>query len=268
MSYNNIPIGTANPGLILILVDQSYSMTDPYGAGQKKDVAALAVNRAVYEIILACQSGESIKDRCFVGILGYGASVEVHVHGMISHVADNHVTKQKVIKKEPDGAGGIIEMETEMPVWITPKASNGTPMHEAFDAAYSVAEEWVQKNPDSFPPIVINVTDGDPNKPDETKEAAKKLMQLSTTDGNLLLMNAHISNSEAGELSFPNSDSGLYDQYAKYLFDISSELPETLSQAAMKVGFSPLDGSRCFVFNAKAETLIMLLNFGSMGAMR
>jgi len=268
MPYNNIPIGTANPGLILILVDQSFSMTDPYGNGQKKDVAALAVNRAVYEIILACQSGETIKDRCFVGILGYGASVDVHIHGMISHVADNNATTQKVLKKESDGAGGYIEVETEMPVWITPKANNGTPMHEVFDAAYSVAQEWIQNNPDSFPPIVINVTDGEPNQPDETREAAKRLMELSTSDGNLLLMNAHISNSQAGELTFPDSDNNLYDQYAKYLFDISSELPDTLSQAAQKVGFTPLPGSRCFVFNAKAETLIMLLNFGSMGAMR
>jgi len=268
MSYSNVPIGASNPGLIIIMVDQSYSMTDPYGTGQKKDIAASAVNRVIHEVGLACQSGHITKDRCYLAVIGYGEKVEALVNGHISEIVENPKELKKIVKKQLDEAGGLIEVPEEMPIWINPEANNGTPMHQAFDAAYQIAEEWISNNPDNFPPVIINITDGEPNHPDETKDAANRLMGLSTSDGNTLILNAHISNAAAGEISLPNNDAGLYDQYAKFLFDISSVLPETLFQAAKNAGFSPQPDARGFVFNAKAETMISLLNFGSLGAMR
>ena len=264
MAYANLPIGTSNPGLILILVDQSYSMRDPYENGQKKDVATLAVNRAIYEVVLACQSGEHIKDRVYLAVIGYSDEIRVLLEGQISEIADNPIEIQKMKKKEPDGAGGLVEMDIEMPVWLKPKAENGTPMGEAFEAAYKVAEAWVKENADNFPPIVINITDGEPNRPDHTRDAALRLLDIKTNDGNLLLMNAHISNAIAGQVALPNDETGLYDEYAKFLFNISSVLPEPLMVAAKSSGLTPEKDSRAFLFNANAEMIIRLLEFGTL----
>jgi len=270
MAYQK-QIGTAHPGFILILVDQSGSMADSYGGKQKQHIAAMAVNRVIDEIGMSCQSGDKIKDRCFIGVIGYGAghgsTVDLPVHGMISKVAENPKRTEKVKKKESDGAGGLIDVEIEMPIWLEPKAVNGTPMAEAFEEAYIVIQDWVKQHPDNFPPVVINITDGEPNDQATTQQAAKKVMSQSTSDGNVLILNAHISDANAGEIRLPNSDSGLYDSYAKFLFSISSVLPDSLLVAAEQVGFSPQKGARGFVFNAGPESMIKLLNFGSLGSL-
>jgi hypothetical protein len=233
----------------------------------KSILASKAVNRVIYEIMLASRSGEQIKDRCFVGVIGYGASIKPVVGGNISLVANTPIRLEQV--DQHDGAGGIVKME--LPVWVEPKADGGTPMTEAMEKAYSLIETWVGKNPDSFPPIVINVTDGEPNDFDKstgdapkTKEAAKNILELGTNDGQSLIFNAHISSASSNmEIQLPYSENGISDPYARFLFNISSVLPSPLIVEAQKAGFSPQPGARGMVFNASAETLIKLLIFGS-----
>ena len=53
MAYSNVPIGTSNPGCIVILVDQSWSMTEDWENGTKAEIAALAVNRILEELVLS-----------------------------------------------------------------------------------------------------------------------------------------------------------------------------------------------------------------------
>jgi len=253
-------IGTSNPGLIMILLDQSRSMKDD----DKAQYASQAVNRVIYEIMVASRSGEQIKDRCDVGVIGYGASVYLIVGGEISKIADNPLRIETVEKMVPDNAGGLVSVGMEMPIWIEPRAENGTPMAEAFDRTYTFVEKWIGNHKNSFPPIIMNVTDGEPNDPAQAKNAANKLMNLETSDGKVLLFNAHITGSKASaETQLPSSMSGNSDQYAKFLFDISSEIPSRLLQEAQKVGLSPQSNARGLIFNAKTETLIKFLTFGS-----
>jgi hypothetical protein len=56
-------LSSAKPGFILIMIDQSASMSDKYTNLNKAEFAALAVNRVIGEIITACSSGNEIKDR-------------------------------------------------------------------------------------------------------------------------------------------------------------------------------------------------------------
>lgn len=253
-------IGTSSPGLIMILLDQSGSMQDD----EKAQYASQAVNRVVYEIMVASRSGEQIKDRCYIGVIGYGASVYPITGGKISEVAANPIRIETVEKMVPDKAGGLVSANMDMPIWIEPRAENGTPMAEAFEKAYALIEKWVGENPNSFPPIIMNVTDGEPNDPAKAKSAATKLMSLGTSDGKALLFNAHITGSKtSAETQLPSSVSGISDSYAKFLFDISSEIPPRLLQEAQKVGLSPQGNARGLIFNAKAETLIKFLTFGS-----
>jgi uncharacterized protein YegL len=244
----------------MILLDQSGSMSE----SNKAQDAAKAVNRVIYEIVLASRAGEIIKPRCYVGVIGYGTIVYPIIGGIISEVAAQPIRIERVERKVNDGAGGVISVNVEMPIWVEPKAESGTPMAEAFEQAHSVIEKWIQSNPNSFPPIVINVTDGEPNDHTRAKVAAEKVMNLGTSDGKVLLFNAHITGSKIqNEIQLPSNTSEITDQYAKYLFDISSEIPPRLLQAAQNLGLKPQPNARGLVFNATTETLIKLLTFGS-----
>ncbi len=148
-------------------------------------------------------------------------------------------------------------------------------MAEVLEKAYELISDWVKvpKYLDSFPPIVINITDGQPNDMQQremydgsqTKAAAEKLKSIKTTDGNLLLFNLHVSNERTHQIVLPSNISELNDKYAKFLFELSSELPDQLIKRAQKVGLSSQPQARAFVFNADAETLIKLLTFGTIG---
>ena len=267
MAYQQ-KIGTDNPGVIVLLIDQSASMSDPASDGKPKaDHAALAVNRVIYEIQAASQAGAAIKPRCMVGIVGYGPQVGAVASGMIDELAANPKRWDKLKRKVDDGAGGLVEVDFNMPIWVDPVADNGTPMTEAFAEAFRVLSNgWLPSHPDSFPPIIINITDGEPNDATTAAAEARRLMGLQTSDGNALLFNVHVSsNRNAGETALPSSDAGLADDYARFLFGISSPLPDAMMEAAGRVGFAPQPGARGFIFNATPESLVKLLTFGSVG---
>jgi hypothetical protein len=269
-------ISSANPGLILILVDQSESMKERYGAKNesKAAVAASAVNQVIYEIQQASQSGQRIRDRCFVGVVGYGEEVKPVVGGMISVVAESPREVRVVKRDVSDGKGGLSEIDLHMPIWVQEAAANGTPMAEAFDTAADLIEDWIGGHPNSFPPVVINITDGMPNDLQQggdgsaTRAAVQRLMQLETSDGPTLLFNAHISSDDAAELIVPATLPASADQFAQFLFSLSSLIPRQLAASAVNAGFNPQSGSRAFAYNAKPETLIRLITFGSASMLR
>ena len=192
----------------------------------------------------------------------------MHFLEKVSELARNSQTSF-IKKKVSDGAGGLVEVDEVVRIFVKPTASGGTPMAEAFQQAYTGVERFISSYPNSFPPIVINVTDGEPNDFNTATNQARKLAQLATSDGNVIVMNAHISTASAGKVELPSNNQALSgNRFANFLFDISTVLPSTLADRARDVGFNAQSGSRGFVFNADAETLIRILNFGSLGALR
>ena len=260
-------LSSSKPGLIIIMIDQSGSMGEAYGNSTKANFAALAVNRVIAEIITACTAGDRIKDRCYVGVVGYGSGVKLLFLDTVSVLAEN--TNITTVKKLSDGAGGLVEADEVVRIFVDPISSNGTPMTEAFQLACQGVEKFISGHPYSFPPIVINITDGEPNNMNTAATEAKKIAQLKTTDGNVIIMNAHIAELSEGKVELPSSNSGFdSNKFANFLFDISTVLPETLAKRAKNVGFNVQPGSRGFVFNADAKTLVKLLNFGTIGGLR
>ena len=263
--YSNVPIGTSNPGCIIILVDQSWSMNEDWQTGTKAEQASIIVNRAIYNLALKCQLGTEIRQRCYVCVISYGERVDCVVEDMIADVYASPIERRKVKKSIPDGAGGIVDVETELPIWLPPRSSGGTPMHEAFERAAGIIERWISDWPDSFPPVVINVTDGEPTHSDLTGDAARTIMDFKTTDGNALVYNIHIAD-DGFEMVFPNNNAQFADNPpACFLFSISSALPEPLFPRAMEHNFTPQPNARCFGYNASEVLTTRIIEFGSPG---
>jgi uncharacterized protein YegL len=273
MSYKNTPVGTTNPGLIMILIDQSGSMEAPYeGSRSKAEFAALAVNRCIQSILEGCKSMEKTKDRCYVLVVGYGApnknpkaggqKAYLIVGGKISEVETQRIRLDTVKKKEGDGAGGLIEIDFSLGIWVEPCVEGDTPMEDAFKKAEEYASQWVLEHPNNYPPIVINITDGQPNDSGAAESAARALMKVATSDGNLLLFNAHIGDGQK-QVILPTSESALSDQFEKLMFRLSSEIPPSMFEFANKTGLPVQTGSRGAMINANAENLVKMIELGS-----
>lgn len=262
MPYTKM-MSSARPGLIIFLIDQSGSMYEDFGIGESKaDFATKAVNRAINELILTNSDGTAVKDRCFISIIGYGKSVSELRSDYLNALADNPLKINKIRKKVPDGAGGLVEIEDEMPIWFESACDNGTPMTEALDVAFDLCQKWIQQKPDNPVPIVLNISDGMPNSKDTALTSGQKIMNLSCNDGNVLLLNVHIAAGGGVKIIFPNNDSNLND-HSKFLYNMSSVIPNEYHAAADKAGLPVVQGSKGFIYQADAEYLIKFIQFGS-----
>lgn len=282
MSYNQ-EISRANPGYLVILIDQSFSMCYPYGAAGtiKAKECATAVNRVLRETVLACTDGEDIKNSCDISVLGYGKLNDAAVNAFsgnlaskpvvsIQELTENCLRVETIKRKVSDGAGGLVEIDDQFPIWIEPSAVGETPMTEAFTLAAQLVSDWISEHKSSFPPVVINITDGEANSLPSARMAAEELTQLETDDGKTLLLNAHISGGSEIEVILPSSSEQLPkgDNYAHFLYEISSELPPLMLERAAASGLTPAPYSKGFVYKAKLETMIQLLEIGTKAEFR
>ena len=165
-------------------------------------------------------------------------------------------------KRVPDGAGGLVDETIKFPIWIDPVCNNGTPMRKALNKAKSILSSWISQHPNCFPPIVINITDGESSDGDPTEDA-RSITNLSSSDGNVLLFNIHLSSDRSPKIEFPSSESTLPNEPAKLLFRTSSLLTDFMKSEAQKEGIPVFDGARGFVFNADLVALIKFLEIGT-----
>lgn len=271
MSYQ-AEISRPNPSMFLFLLDQSGSMSDNFGIGKgKKDQkVADAINGLLYNLTIKCAKSEGVRDYYYVGVIGYGSQVGSAFGGEligatlvpISLIADSPVSIEERVKKVDDGAGGIVDQKVRFPIWFTPVSNGGTPMCTALNEANKIVESWISQHPDCFPPIIINITDGEATDGDPL-HPADNLRNLQSSDGNALLFNVHLSSSGGKSIEFPDNDFELPDQYAKQLFNMSSTLPDHIRLAAEQEGFKVSYHSRGFVFNADIVSVIRFLDIGT-----
>lgn len=267
-------ISRTNPSCFLFLIDQSGSMDDPFAAGElqrkKADGVADAINRLLQNLVIKCAKSEGVRDYYHAGVLGYGSSVGPAFAGSlagkeltsISEIAENPARVEERTKKVDDGAGGVIDQTVKFPIWFDAVARGGTPMCEALRRAQSILSTWVTEHPDCFPPIVINISDGESTDGDPTP-VAEAVRHVASSDGETLLFNVHLSSHSASPIEFPDSEAGLPDKYAELLFRTSSILPSYMQNVAHQEGYSVSDGSRGFVFNADMVSVIRFLDIGT-----
>jgi uncharacterized protein YegL len=275
MSYS-AEISRNNPSCLLFLLDQSGSMNDDWAgeAGKKKaDGLTTIINRLLQNLVLKCAKSEGVRDYYHVGIIGYGSKVGPALVGplagrelvTISEIANSPARIEERTKKVDDGVGGLIQQTVKFPVWFDPAARGGTPMCQALLTAERILTEWIGQHPDAYPPMVINITDGESTDGNPTG-AAEQLRSLKTSDGAVLLFNIHLSSQRAEPVEFPHTEENLPDDYAKLLFNISSQLPEATRVIAEQEGYRLGAGARGFVFNADMVSLISFLDIGTRAA--
>jgi hypothetical protein len=280
-------ISRDNRGVFLFLVDQSRSMNKPFGfdpAGNslsRAEAVANALNGTLEELINRCMRDEGVRDYFDIGIIGYGKTRRPefcwrnNLVGRklvpITEVAVNAEIVEMDIATEVRGQ--IINERIAVSRWIDPIGVDSTPMNATFLLAQATLAEWIAFNPDSFPPVIINITDGmanDVNSDQELVNTAKNLMNLGTTDGKVLLINCHISGGEVAPVLFPSSLDDLpKDAYARLLFEMSSELSPRHRSVIEEIydrSLEPDARLKGMAFNADAVALLTLLDIGTRQA--
>src|SRR5256886_13830273 len=241
-------ISRKNPGCFIFLLDQSASMEDPFGGSsdrRKADELATIINKLLHNLSIRCAKGDSIYDYFHVGVIGYGqdsvvkAAFDGAMTGKdrvpISELANNPLRIEDRVKKADDGNGGLGEQTGKFPLWFEAKHAGGTPMSSAFKMGADIVQRWVAEHPKGFPPIVINITDGECTHGDPVQEG-KALCSLGSDDGAALVFNIHLSSAAGNPIELPASGDGLPDKFATQLFDMSSNLTALMIGRAKELG--------------------------------
>ena len=285
MSYS-AEISRNNPTCFLFVIDQSGSMADKYiNAGlSKADALATTINNMFQGLVLKCAKGDTdnpmgVRNYFYVGVIGYGGNgvtlpLQKQHQGKdlvsVSDIANFPARIEERVKKIPDGAGGLVETTVKFPIWFDATASGGTPMKEAFTKANQIIDTWLQQNPDSFPPVVIHITDGESTDGSPIEEM-NKLKAQASSDGNVVLFNLHThARSESlSTITFPNSDTSLPDQYAKMLYQGASVLPEIFKKIASNdFGMKLQNDAKAFLLNGGYEVIITALEIGTRASLQ
>lgn len=268
-------ISRSNPTCFVFLIDQSGSMTDPLPTqpGRTKAMGvADAINRLLQNLVIRCAKEEGVRDYFHVAVIGYGRQVGPAFSGPlagrdlvpISDVGNMPARVEERTRKIDDGAGGLIDQLIRMPIWFDPLGDGGTPMCQALGMAGEILQDWLEKYPGCFPPVVVHITDGESTDGDPSP-AMNELRSMASRDGNVLLFNVHISDDPtAAPVAFPGSSAQLPNEYARILFASASELtPFMRSVACEQHGLELAEGSRGFVLNGDMVLVIQALDIGT-----
>ncbi len=279
-------INRNNPTAIVIMIDQSGSMgfsTQKYKGETKSysEIVAEMVNDLLNELIGRCTKSEGVRDYFDICVLGYGGesneSVEIlWEEGLtgekwvsVSKLKANALYEKRSVSKSIRGIVKIVE--EDVPYWFSPVSKYGTPMGGAFQSAYNLIGEWIKTgHENSYPPVVINITDGMQTDVDNEQliVEAKKIQSLNTKDGHSLVLNCHISG-EGEQVLFPlNIEELSDDEYSKRLFEMSSIMPSGYSNdiSVIRADADVFQNYRGMAFNANLDTLFNFIDIGTSGS--
>jgi hypothetical protein len=230
-----------------------------------------SINTWLQELSIKCAKSEGVRAYYDIGVLGYGRDVVPGFIGplagreliSISEIADSPASLEEHSNEVSDGAGGIVDQSVRIPVWLEPVADGGTPMCRAAEEARRILEDWIAGHPDAFPPTVIHITDGESTDGNPTSHL-EALTDLSTSDGNVMLFNIHLSAKQNAEpVSFSDSADKLPDIYSQMLFETASLLTPTMRGLAKEHGLDTSEDSRCFVLNGDLVLLVQAIDIGT-----
>lgn len=275
-------ISRATPACFVFLLDQSLSMEEPIGGSgpRKCDQLADAINGWLNNMIVRAMGGSGVKDYMDVAAIGYHTDdagnpiIGTAFGGSLAEPSQQNFVKISEIYANPlrladkmqqmfdQDTGEMQEFPVQVTEWLDPVMQGGTPMCHAMHHTYGLLERWISEHHDSFPPIVIHITDGEAMDGDATPYA-EAIRSLATDNGNVLVFNCHLSMQAADPIRFPHSAEMLPNQFARDLFKMSSELPAPIFEKAAMDGFPLQPNARGFMFNADAVSLLQFLDMGT-----
>jgi hypothetical protein len=224
----------AHPALIVMLLDDSASMSSPMiGTSDSRyhlveQYSGVILKELLHRSTVVSGENHSVKSRYYVDVIKYGSEVEfwtgaeVDIGEAVKHFAS---------------AGGSFGLGGHL---------SGTDAARAFQAALGRLENALKRDifRESFPPMVFHLTDGE--SATDAEPVAQQIMNLASTDGRVLIVNAFIG----GDTSLNYTDNNDFPGYVSEeevgtspdnlrLFRMSSIMPDSIKQNLVGGGIFP-----------------------------
>jgi hypothetical protein len=283
----NKRMSRATPGLMVFLIDCSASMsfpmvrdsTDP-NTWTKFQAASTILDNFLYQCTIKCASEDKYKDYLDFVILGYGDNT-------FSPISKISTSEYPISVNKLDSSYESVEEfseeeldETNSPLkWINSDSVGGnTAMLNAFTKVKKIIEDWVKKHPDSYPPVLLNISDGMANDLPRDEEDNEKLdpsplfelcndiKKIQTNDGNTVIGNIHLSDVVGAYAKFPVSIDevlDIEDPAAVTLFEMSSTVPVPWLEKAQGFGFDIRPGGKFYIYNSDFDSFLSFFKFGT-----
>ena len=241
MKYYSQVISPTTPLLVVIAIDQSGSMNAPFTHYSmilsKSEVASMVASSIIEELISRSYHADKSRHYFALSVVGYSRYEDYPLlcdscHPVSAAIYEN--SRPKLIRRvieyiTPDNHLRLVpEAYYE---WIKPQAAGTTSMLEMLDCVGDIVSDWCEsrQNHKSFPPIVINITDG----LDELEytslhtQKSNRLKEIGTDNGKTIFINVCIDSCPREErLYFPSEKDVPPSHAAAMLARMSSPLPE------------------------------------------
>ena len=263
----------------ILALDRSGSMQESVRFGKKvmskAEAVSIIANALITELIDRCRRTDSLRNYYDVAVVGYSNdNIEMLLgrDGMLSIDDLSRISPRRrtFSNEEQLSEQNSAIFQHSLDEWFTPHAEGNTPMYEAMLRVRDLAKEWCEKseNRQSFPPVVINITDGEASDCDdnELRDICEQIKRIATDDGNVLLINIHIStDSTLPAIIFPMAEelTGA-GRYSRLLAECSSVMPSAFDSAICEMkgrgATPPFFGMG---YNASIIELLSMVNIGS-----
>lgn len=222
------PATTLTPALILYLIDASDSMNEPCEGATRIHLVNSALRATVKDLVRRSMRDGVVQRRYRIAIFAYST---------------------KVI----DVLGGVRDLPDLLRTGVPELSAGGvTDTAAGFEAVEKLLDAQVKEYQHSPAPLVCHLTDGVFTTTDPAP-AIRHIQQMQVTDGAVLVENVYFADNmlrrpvqnwqqwggalRAGDLA---------DDYARYLFSLSSALPDTYRQNINNYGYHLQQGAALF----------------------
>jgi len=270
--------------LIVFLLNQSRSMENPIANRKRRKIDELTaeINAWLEDLVISSSRETGIKDFFDVAVIGYSTDEQANPiigPAMIGPLAGRDIVTIREIADCParldtvkesmldEDTGEMLSILLQKPIWIDPVTRGQAPICSAIVKACEIIDAWIPQHSRSFPPIVINITDGESSEGDPTPYA-DSLKQRATEDGAVLFLNCCLSSVAADSFLFKGNDEALSDGITRRLFAMSSVLPDSWRESLNTSSFphSREPNARGFACNTTMHKAIMRALFWFRGA--
>ena len=274
-----------HPTAFIFLVDHSYSMTRKCNYQGEyislSEIVSRIVNNQINEMVERCVKNNETRHYFDIAMIGYGEEAYSAWNGALEgkdfvtpeEIRDNPF-KKITVTEEVRTRKGITQKNVEKKQWMVARDDgNWTRMDKALKRAEGLLEDWLttHQNKDCYPPVVINITDGEYNgvTDDTMIQLSNELKSMYTNDGNVLFFNIHIVPDIDETIIFPSDQSNLNGNvYGENLFAMSSLLPLIYNQQISDY-FHVDDVNmryRAMAVNAGMEPLVKFIKIGTLSS--
>ena len=265
---------------IVIAIDQSCSMGGHIKLNgrefTKAEVVSMVTGRLIDELIMRSHRDGEYRHYYDIALVGYSGEEVYSLLGdelsfyPITTLAGREVRRTIYALNYNTINRGVQSFNEEVSLWVEPRSQGATPMYRMIISVTELVKSWCakQENSDSFPPIVLNITDGEASDANDEmlRIAANSLKQTCTEDGNTIFANIHISSdTNHAPILFPNNrEVPLAIRQAHLMMDMSSLMPETfhpyISECRSSFSHPPYIAMS---YNASMSELVAMLNIGT-----